>query len=95
VADPDSAAEVFDCATCDRPKTHCEGCPIQYQPKALAIASRLLRLHRRMERTGALPQAGGLLDQDERLMARLDMVARVVGEHEARKRRGGGDIERE
>lgn len=77
MADPDSPTEVFDCATCTRPKTHCEGCPIHYQPKALDFAAGLMRLEARMHRTGALPRAGGLLDQDEKLMRRLDMIART------------------
>lgn len=89
MADPDGAAELFDCATCTRPKTHCEGCPIVDQPKALPLASRLMRLHGRMERTGALPHSGGLLDQDERLMNRLDVVAREIASYRARGEEGG------
>lgn len=80
------------CSTCTRPRTACATCPIDQQPKITGRVEFLLALWNRMKAYGALPAAGGLLDQEESLMRQLDLVGaewakweRVREKAEARK----------
>lgn len=82
----DEKAELFDCATCTRPDTHCAVCPIDEQPRLLDEASWYLQLRARMQRYRALPEAGGILDQDEQTMRILDLVDDSVGRYQDWKR---------
>lgn len=91
----DGDAEVFDCATCERPESHCPACPIVDQPVLLREASWYLRLRNRMERYHALPDPGGILDQDEVTLRILDQVEDTVDRYRKwkQKQAGGGQQE--
>ncbi len=41
-----------------------------------------LRLYKRVKRWRSLPEDGGILDQEERTMRQLDLIADLVQEHE-------------
>jgi len=80
----------MDCRTCDRPDTHCPVCPINDQPDLLEPAAFYLRLWNRCDRFKTLPRPGGLLEQDERTMRMLDVVAATVQRWEKAKRNAEG-----
>lgn len=44
-----------------------------------------MRLYSRVKRWQALPNGGGVLDQDEWVMRRLDLVAGIIDEHERKE----------
>ena len=77
--------EVLDCATCTRPQpASCELCPVTTgdQPEPTPETEFLMNLWKRVKRYNVLPDPGGLLDQEERLMLQLDVISDHV---EARK----------
>lgn len=74
----DGQAELFSCATCTRPESHCAVCPIEDQPDLLSEASWYLRLYGRVQKYQVMPDAGGILDQDEVTMELLDLVDGTV-----------------
>ena len=72
------------CAACRRGddcKLHADA------PELSSAALFLLNLYRRVKRWKALPAEGGLLEQDERVMRKLDMIDSLVEEHYERKRK--------
>ena len=84
----DGKADLLDCTTCDRPELHCQTCPVMTgdQPKISPVVSFYMGLHKRMTRyPGALPDPGGLLDQDERTMRILDVIGDEIDAARARK----------
>ena len=64
-------------------------CPIDSQPRINPVLRELLKLWRRMRDTGALPEAGGLLDQPEWIMTRMDWI---TDEFNKRQPAPGGPI---
>lgn len=64
--------------TCTRPDTFCDACPIDDQPRLLNEVSWYMRLSGRVQRYQVLPEAGGVLDQDELTMQILDLIDETV-----------------
>lgn len=63
-------------------------CPIHDRPPAATIwLDPYLRLWRRMRSYKALPDPGGLLDQEERMMAILDVIGEEVWRFRKLKKR--------
>lgn len=61
----------------------CIDCPIDDQPRMAPYTLWLLDTWRTMQRfPGSLPEAGGLLDQEERLMRELGVVAEAIADRE-------------
>lgn len=74
----------MDCATCTLPASSCETCPVRTgeQPGNDAQVDTYLNLWRRSKRYSCLPQAGGVEDQDERLMKIFDAISDRVDERD-------------
>jgi len=53
----------------------------------MPAAQYLLKLYRRTVTYGHLPDAGGILDQEERVMDTLDRIHELVTAHEKRRRK--------
>lgn len=70
----DGQAEVFECATCQRPETYCPVCPIDDQPVLMDAAAFYMVLQRHCETYHALPGPGGVMDQDRRIMRWFDVI---------------------
>ena len=80
--------ERLDCTTCTREKpAACEACPLTHglQPDIPVWLPFYLRLYQQTKRFNQLPDAGGLLDQDTRTMAVLDLIDQVVATREDQK----------
>ena len=89
----DEKAELFECSTCTRPDTYCDACPIDDQPRLLSEVSWYMRLRGRVHRYQVLPEAGGVLDQDEQTMTILDLIDRTVARYHDWKRKHEGPDE--
>jgi hypothetical protein len=78
VADVQLAGGVVrDCSSCGEPDRFCRRCPVErgVQPRITAEIAYYLRLARRAVLYHALPDVGGLEDQDETVMRILDVIA--------------------
>jgi hypothetical protein len=76
--------EVQHCPICKRG----EDCKLHGRgPELTTRALWLLTLYRRVKRWKALPAEGGLLDQEERIMRKLDLIDSLVDEDMERKRK--------
>ena len=81
--------ELLDCSKCDRPESACAACPVTLglQPERDDRVEYYLSLWRRVKRYEQLPDAGGLLDQEERLMKILDYITDLVEERERQRQK--------
>ena len=89
--DGDESLEILDCETCERDReTACGACPLANgeQPRLSGRAKWMVTLYRRVMAYQALPNAGGLLDQDEGTMQMLDVIHEELGA--AKDGKGGG-----
>jgi hypothetical protein len=73
----DGKARIMDCETCELPQPEsCEFCPLVTgeQPQNQPDVEFYIQLWQRVKRYGHLPDPGGMLDQEERLMKVMDAV---------------------
>ena len=79
-------AELLDCSTCTRSEDACPVCPVTTgaQPRITVELAGWMRLYDRARTYRALPALGGLDDQEERIMRRLDLIHEEVSAHRRR-----------
>ena len=81
--------EVLDCRKCELEERYCPSCPVTagQVPKITPEIGFWLDTYNRAKTFRVLPVAGGLFDQEERVMKILDAIDAVVEKHESRKRK--------
>lgn len=84
-------AGTFDCRRQDCPRGP-RPCTLCGMPELTRRTETSVLLWQRCRERGALPAAGGVLDQPERLMRVFDVVDDVVAKHQQKQ---GGDAARE
>jgi hypothetical protein len=84
----DGKARIMDCETCELPQPEsCEFCPLVTgeQPQNQPDVEFYIQLWGRVKRYGRLPDPGGMLDQEARLMNVLDAINSHVDRREAER----------